>query len=180
MFEAGDYLIRRRRRVNGIGYEVLEDGESILEWTRHTADLASDFDITTPDGEPILRITVENLVPDVKAAFTVVDAREGGVLGLIRRNWRSFVRREFGLVDRYDLEFAVIRSRSRLLHLARNQFIKIVPYWYEITDDEGRRIGAIRGGLRGGCTLHLDDLEAVDPRMAVAAAVAIDAVEILV
>lgn len=180
MFEADEYRIRRRRRVDGIGYEVREAGEPILMWTRRTADLAADFDITTPDGEPVLRITVENLVPDVTAAFTVVDAREGGILGLIRRNWRSFVRRDFGLVDRYDIEFASVRSRSRLLHLARNQFIKLVPYWYVIENDEGHAVGSIRGGIRGGCTLRLDERCELDPRLAVATAIAVDAVEILV
>lgn len=180
MFDAAAYRIRRRRRVNGIGYEVLEDGDVILAWTRRTADLAADFELTTPDGEPVLRVTIDNLVPDVTAAFTVVDAREGGVLGLIKRDWGSIVRREFELVDRYDLVFANVRSKSRLLHIARNQFIKLVPYWYEITDSEGRPIGSIKGGFRGGCSLELCDTEALDQRMAVGTAIAVDAVEMLV
>lgn len=180
MFDAATYRIRRRRRVNGIGYEILEDGEVILAWTRRTADLAADFELTTPDGEPMLRVTIDNLVPEVAAAFTVVDAREGGVLGLIKRNWGSVVRREFELVDRYDLAFAHVRSKSRLLHIARNQFIKLVPYWYEITDGEGGPIGSFTGGFRGGCSVDLRDTERLDPRMAVGTAVAVDAVEMFV
>lgn len=180
MFEADEYRIRRRRVVNGVGYAVFEDDEPILKWTRRTADLTADFAITTPDGDPVLRITAENLVPDVAAAFTVVDAREGGILGLIRRNWRSVVKREFGLIDRYDLELASVHSRSRLLHVVRNQFIKLVPYWYVIENEDGRRVGSIRGRLRGGCTLRLDDTAALDPKLALATAIAVDAVEILV
>jgi hypothetical protein len=180
MFDAATYRIRRRRRVNGIGYEILEDGEVILAWTRRTADLATDFELTTPDGEPTLRVTTDNLVPDVAAAFTVVDARDGGVLGLIKRDWASIVRREFELVDRYDLAFARVRSKSRIFHIARNQFIKLVPYWYEITDTEGQSLGSITGGFRGGCSITMHDTERLDPRMVVGTAVAVDAVEMLV
>ena len=180
MFEASRYRIRRRRQVDGFDYEVIADGRRVLAWTRHSADLASDFDITTPAGKPVIRITAENLVPSVDAAYTVVDRHDGSILGLIRRDWHSVVRREFMLVDRFDLAIAAIRSRSRALHVARQQLIKVLPYWYAIADGDGRRIGLIRGGFRGGCTLSLDRVDAIDHRLAVAAAIAVDAVELLV
>lgn len=186
MFEAEEYVVRQRLTAEGTRYRVVEDGEVTLAWTKRKYDLGEEFLLRSAGGEPVLRVTRERVgdpaVPrrSLALTFTVVDERAGEVLGLVRRDWRSLLRRHWTLLDPQGIEFAGVEARSRLLAMFRQQFTTLVPYWYRIESAGGADLGSLRGvvSLHHGFRLALADADGtLDPRLALAASVVVDAVE---
>lgn len=179
MFEEGPYEVRRLRTAEGLAYELEADGEPELSWTLHPYHLGDGVDLRGPDGEPILRITADDVVEYVDAPFTVIDERDGSVVGLVRWNLRSLLRRNWGLLDPHGIEVATVGATSRLRSTVRRRWLRFVPYRYAIRDADGERIGEIRGSIRPGRAFSLDLHEDgdLDGRLALGASAIVDAAE---
>ncbi len=185
MLEGGTYEASRVRTPRGLAYELVADGEPTLAWELHPYHLGDDVHLEGPDGEPILRITTDDVLEYVDADFAVVDERDGSVVGLLRWTLRSLLRRQWGLVDPHGVEVATVVATSRFRSTVRRRWLRFVPYRYAIRDAEGERVGEQRGSLRPGraFALELDagaaegGDDAVDPRLVVGACAIVDAAE---
>ena len=182
MFEAAVYSARRRLTARGYDYELAGDGEPALEWTLGPYWLADDLLLETPAGDAALRLTGESPSEYASAPFTVVDERDGAVVGLVRRNLRSLVRRTWGLLDPHGIEVATVDATSRLRSVARQRWLRLVPYRYAIRNPDGEPLGEVRSSAvpRRAFTLDLtaDDSGALDPRLAIGASAVIDGFEL--
>ena len=185
MFGGGSYEARRRRTACGLAYELEAGGEPALSWTLHPYHLGDDVHLDGPDGEAVLRITTDDVVEYVDADFTVVDERDGDVVGLLRWTLRSLLRRQWGLLDPQGIEVATIGATSRFRSTVRRRWLRFVPYRYAIEDGEGEHLGEIRGSIRPGRAFSLElDADVVgagggdlDRRLALAASAIVDAAE---
>lgn len=193
MFEGGSYEARRKRTARGLAYELDVGADSdagdgaesrggpALSWTLHPHHLGDDVHLRDPDGEAVLRITADDVVEYVDAPFTVVDERDGTVLGLVRWNLRSLLRREWGLLDPHGIEVATIGASSRLRSTVRRRWVRFVPYRYAIRDGEGESLGDLRGSIRPGRAFSLELADAgegdLDPRLVLGACAIVDAAE---
>lgn len=189
MFEADAYVARRVLRKRGFAYELSaadepDDGgrEPLLGWTLRPTWLAQDLRLSTPDGEPVLRLTDESPSEYVDAPFTVVDDRDGTVLGLFSRTFYSLHRRTWAVLDADGFDLASIDATSRLRAIARRRFVKLVPYRYELRDPDGERLGELRSSPvpRRAFRLDLGDDpdRRLDRRLAIAACAVIDGFEL--
>lgn len=181
MVEGGAYEARRVRTARGLAYELESDGEPALSWTLHPYHLGEDVVLRGPDGEPVLRVTADDVAEYVDAPFAVVDERDGSVVGFVRWNLRSLVRRQWGLLDPQGLEVATVGATSRLRSTVRRRWLRVVPYRYAIRDGDGERLGGIRGSVRPGRAFSLDLDEGpdagLDRRLALGASAIVDAAE---
>lgn len=180
MFEGDSFEARRVRTARGLDYELETDGEPVLSWTLHPLHLGDGVHLRDADDQPVLRITTEEVDEYVDAQFTVVDERDGSVVGAIRWNLRSLFRRHWDLLDPHGVEVATVVATSGFRSVVRRRWIRIVPYRYAIRDGEGERVGGIRGSIRPGRAFSLDlsgDGSGVDHRLAVGASAIVDAAE---
>lgn len=171
----------RVRTTDGLAYELESAGEPVLSWTLHPFHLGEDVHLHGPGGEPLLRITAEDVVEYVDAPFTVVDEREDEVVGLVRWNLRSLIRRHWGLIDPHGIEVGAVEATSRLRSVVRQRWLRFVPYRYGIYGEDGERVGDLHGSLRPGSAFTLDlpggEAGGVDPRLAIGACAIVDAAE---
>lgn len=179
MVARGPYEARRVRTTRGLAYELDADGESVLSWTLHPFHLGDDVYLRDPDGEPVLRITADDVDEYVDASFAVLDARDDSLLGAIRWNLRSLVRRHWGLLDPHGVEVATVVATSRFRSIVRQRWLRFVPYRYAFRDADGEHLGDLRGSIRPGRAFFLDLAggDVVDRRLVVAASAIVDAAE---
>lgn len=182
MFDADVFRARRRRTARGLHYELRAGEEGVLTWSLGPHWLADDFRLETPGGEPVLRVTGESFSEYVDAPYSVVDERDGSVVGLLRRDLRSLVRRTWGLLDPHGVEVARVDASSRVLAVARQRWLRAVPYRYEVRGRDGDRLGRLASSVRPGraftLDLSADDAGDVDRRLAVGATAVVDAFEL--
>lgn len=180
MFEGGPYEARRIRTAAGLSYELESGGEPALSWTLHPYQLG-EVSLEAPDGEPVLRITAEDTGEYVDAHFTVVDVRTDDVVGHLRWNLRSLLRRHWALLDPHGIEVATVVASSRLRAVVRLRWLRFVPYRYAVRDADGDTVGDLRGSIRPERAFALsfgaDADGVVDPRLAVGASTIVDAFE---
>jgi len=188
MFEADAYAARRVLTKRGFAYELTPEGasEPALVWTLRPTWLADDLHLETPGGEPVLALTDESPSEYVDAPFTVVDERDGTVLGLLSRTFYSLHRRTWALLDLDGFPVATIDATSRLRSVARRRFLKLVPYRYELRDPDGERLGELHASVvpRRAFTLAFEDADpggdgtTLDRRLAIAASAVVDGFEL--
>lgn len=180
MFEGDTYEARRRRSTDGLAYELTEAGEPTLRWTLHPYRLR-EVSLRGPDDQPVLLATSGYEDEYVDAHFTVVDERDGSVVGHVQWTLRSLFRRHWGLLDPHGVEIASIVASSRLRAVVRLRWLRFVPYRYAFRDADGATVGDLSGSLRPERAFSLDlsaDAEGVvDPRLAVGASAIVDAFE---
>jgi hypothetical protein len=180
MFEGEAYEARRMRSTDGLTYELAEAGVPTLRWTLHPYQLG-EVQLRGPDDEPVLRVTAGYDDEYVDAHFTVIDERDGTVVGHLQWTLRSLFRRHWGLLDPHGVEAASVVASSRLRAVVRLRWLRFVPYRYALRDADGTTVGDLRGSVRPERAFSLD-LSAdvggsVDPRLAVGASAIVDAFE---
>lgn len=181
MFEGGPYEARRVRTERGLVYELESDGEPALSWTLHPYRLGDGVTLRDPDGEPVLRITADEVDEYVDAPFAVIDAGDGSVVGLVRWNLRSLLRRQWGLLDPHGIEVATVGATSRLRSTARRRWLRFVPYRYAVRGAGEEPLGELRGSLHPARAFSLDledgGANGPDDRLVLGAAAIVDAAE---
>ena len=180
MFDADRYTVKGTLLSLGKQYTVYEGETPILSATRERFRLVEGFDLAASDGSAVIRVTTDRL-PDVDATYTVVDSRVGEVVGALRHDWRSAFRHHWDLLDADGERVATVEEDSPLLALARRKLTSLIPCNYDVVGAAGDRLGRISGRLTNrhayGLDLGADRTGVVDPRLVIAAAVVIDAVE---
>lgn len=179
MFDGTRYTVKQKLLSFGSKYAVYEGGERILRSRKKKFKLKEDFRFADTNGDPVLRVTTDQIM-DVAATYTVVDERTDEVVGSLKRDWQSFLKHHWQLLDGDGSHIATVREDSMLYALLRRQVTTLIPFKYDIVDGT-EKLGDIDGkfSLRDTYTvdLSLDDRGVIDPRLAVAGAVVVDAIE---
>jgi uncharacterized protein YxjI len=179
MFEGDTYTVKQKIRI-GEAYNVYEEGTHVLSVKKKKLRLKEDVRFTDPDGDPVLRAKAGQVL-DVNAAYVITDERTGEEVGAVKRDWKSIFKHHWELLDPDGGVVARVVEDSVPMALARRYVTTLIPFRYHFEGSGGTRVGEIdeKFSFRDNYTIDLssDDEEAIDPRLGVAAAVLIDAIE---
>ena len=180
MFDGNRYTVKQKLLSFGSKYEVYEGDQKILQSKKKKFKLKEDFRFTDTNGDPVLRVTTDQIM-DVSATYTVVDERSDEVVGSLKRDWQSFFKHHWQFLGPEGARIATVKEDSLLYALLRRQVTTLIPFKYDIVSPADEKLGDIDGkfSFRDTYTidLSLDEESVVDPRLAVAGAVVIDAIE---
>lgn len=195
MFNGKRYTVKQKLLAFGNKYNVYEDGEHILKSKKKKFKLKEDFRFTDADGESVLRVTTDQIL-DVSATYTIVDERTEEVVGSLKRDWKSFFKHHWKLLDPDGSVIATVQEDSLLYALLRRKVTTLIPFKYDIVGAAGGKPGDGEGPRPSGNRAKLGDIDGkfslrdtysvnlaaaaegvLDPRLAVASAVVIDAIE---
>lgn len=179
MFEGDRYRVKQKIRI-GEAYNVYEEGEHVLSVKKKKFRLKEDVRFKSPDGEPVLRAKADQVL-DVNAAYAITDERTGEEVGAVKRDWKSFFKHHWELLDASGSVVARVVEDSVPMALARRHLTTLIPFHYNFEDRSGATVGSIdeKFSLRDNYRIDLsaDSQTLVDRRLGVAAAVLIDAIE---
>ena len=178
MFDSDVYKVKQKVLSLGNKYTIYEDGEKILESKQKKLKLKEDFRFYS-DDEPVLKVTTDQIL-DVAASYTVTDERTDEVVGALKRDW-TFFKHRWQLIDTENNVIGTVEESNILLALLRRFVFEFFPFKYSVTAPDGNLLGKIDGkfAIRDTYEVDLssDKDEKLDRRLAVAAAVLIDAIE---
>ena len=179
MFNSDLYKVKQKALSLGNKYSVYEDGEKILQSKQKKLKLKEDFRFYTPEDEAVLKVTTDQIL-DVAASYTVTDERSDEVVGALKRDW-TFLQHRWQLIDTDNNVIGTIEESSLPMALLRRFVFEFFPFKYQITSPDGELLGKLDGKFSIRDTYELDmsmdEDKAIDRRLAVAAAVLIDAIE---
>jgi uncharacterized protein YxjI len=178
MFDADSYEIRQKIMGFGQQYNIYENGEKILKSKQKPLKMKEDFRFYDTDGEPVLRVTTDQIL-DVAASYTVIDERNDETIGALKREF-TFLQHRWEIIDSDNRVIGSIEEDNQLMAIIRRFIAEFVPFSYRIVAQNGDSLGELNGklSLRDRYMLELtDDKDRLDRRLAVAAAVLVDAVE---
>jgi uncharacterized protein YxjI len=155
-------------------------GATVLRGTQKLFKLKEEFPFVDADGNDVFTVKAGGII-DVAGDYLLSDARTGRNLVVLDNDF-SILRDNWTIRDaETDAELASITSRGALVTLARSvlPFGELIPHKYEITDADGRHVGAIDGqlSLRDRYEIRIDDASTVPKEPIVAAAMVIDAIQ---
>lgn len=180
MFAGDRYTVERRPIAIGTRYTVYEDDVHVLSSKRRTYGPQGAFRFTDPGGVPILRLATDDPL-SVAATYSLFDERTDEVVGALRRDWRSALAHHWQLFDDEGVHVATVREDGLLRAAIRRKLTARLPFSYAVVAGDGTRLGDIAGSLTDrdafAVDLSTDEKGLLDPRLAVATAVMVDAVE---
>jgi uncharacterized protein YxjI len=155
-------------------------GDTVLKGKQKLFKLKEEFPFVDADGNDVFTVTAGGVI-DVAGDYLLSDARTGEDLVVLDNDF-SMLQDTWTIRDaETDTELASITSRGALVTLARSilPFGELIPHKYEITDADGRHVGAIDGQLsfRDRYEIRVDDASTVPKEPIVAAAMVIDAIQ---
>lgn len=178
MFESDSYKVRQKALSIGNKYLIYEDDEQILKSAQKKLKLKEDFRFKDMDDNPVLRVTTDQVL-DVAASYTVTDEQTDEPIGAIKEDL-TFLHHSWKILDTEGNVVADIKEDNMAMALVRRFVTTLLPFSYRI-EDETSVLGTIKGqfAFRDTYSIDLssDSGEKIDPRMAVVAAVVIDAME---
>lgn len=174
MFDSNKYEVRQKLVSIGKKYNVYEGEEQILQCTKKKLKLKEDFRFESVEGEPVLRITTDQVI-DVAATYNVVDETTDKPVGAVKQDF-TFLKHRWQILDPEGKQIATVREDSMPMALARRFVTTLIPFSYVIKQN-GNELGFIDGqfAVRDKYSIEVD--EEIDPRLAIAATVLIDAME---
>lgn len=181
MFDSDRYEVRQKLGF-GDRYNIYVDGadEPFLTSAQKRFRLREDFRFDDAEtGEEAFRVTADSVL-DVAAAYDIVDSRSGERVGSVKREVVSFLKHEYALLDADGNAVATVTEDSLLKAVLRRKVTTFIPFSYDIVAPDGSTLGSIDEAfsLRDTYTVDLSAADgALDPRLAVIAAVVIDAIE---
>ncbi|MFC7202904.1 hypothetical protein ACFQJC_05215 [Haloferax namakaokahaiae] len=177
MFDASQYEVRQKISI-GTKYTVYEDGTPILSAKKKKLKLKEDFRLHDYDsGEERFRIKADSIL-DVSAAYDIVDSKTGERVGAVKRGAFSFAKHTYQLLGPNGNVVGRIVEDNVPMAIARRFLSTLIPFSYRIEGANGEPVGSIgeQFSLKDKYTIDLDT-SVIDPRLAVVAAVVIDAIE---
>lgn len=179
MFQGDTYRVKQKIRI-GEAYNVYEEGDHVLSVKKKKFRLKEDVRFKDTDGNPVLRAKAGKVL-DVNTAYAITDERTGEEVGAVKRDWKSFFKHHWELLDASGSVVARVVEDSVPMALARRHLTTLIPFRYHFEDHSGTQVGSIyeKFSLRDNYRIDLraDDEETIDRRLGVAAAVLIDAIE---
>lgn len=182
--ELSRYTIRRKLlQLFGASFTILDEHERVVGFSSQQAfKLREDIRIFEDESRSrtLLAIRARQVI-DWSAAYDVVDGTDGHRIGTLRRKgWSSLVRDSWEVLDDHERPVGQLREDSQVLALLRRVVSNLIPQRFHVTGPDGRELASLR--VRFNPLLYKLDVEvrdrtAIDPRLVLATAVLIAAVE---
>jgi hypothetical protein len=178
------YTIRRKiLKLFGASFSVLdEQGREVGFSSQKAFKLREDIRIFTDASQSrtLLAIRARQVI-DWSAAYDVVDGSDEHRIGSLRRKgWSSLVRDSWEILDAHERPFATLREDGPVLAILRRVLSNLIPQQFHITDPLGRELAVLRVRFNPfvyRLDVEVRDRDAIDPRLVLATAVLIAAVE---
>lgn len=184
-FEANEYMIRRKMfTVFGSQFHVFNpQGEVILYSKQKAFRWKEDIRVYASEEmtEERLVISARQMI-DFSAAYDVVDPQEDRKLGALRRKgFSSMFRDSWEFLDENDQPFAKLQEDSMLMATLRRFLANLIPQTFHATHD-GRTIIEYKQHFNPfiyklDVRIVPDAREYLDPRLALAGAILLAAIE---
>ena len=178
------YTVRRKiLTLVGAQFHVRTEGERLIAFTQLKAfKLKEDIRVYADEQkrQELLSIQARQII-DFSASYDVQDSRTGEKVGALRRKgMKSILRDEWVVLDRGDQEIALIQEESMFVALLR-RFINLIPQSFHV------KVGDVIVGrihqnfnpfvLKLSVDFGEDRGRQVDPRLGLAAAILLAAIE---
>lgn len=178
MFESDKYKVKQKALSIGNRYMIYEDDEQILKSAQKKLKLKEDFRFKDMDDNPVLRVTTDKML-DIAASYTVTDEQTDEPIGAVKEEL-SFLQHNWTILDTEGNAVADITEDNLAFALIRRFVTTLLPFSYVIENEKGV-LGNIKGRFSFRDTYEIDlsqdSEDMLDPRLVVAAAVLIDAME---
>jgi len=185
--ELSHYTIRRKLlKLFGASFHVLDAQGRVVGFSSQKAfKLREDIRIFADEtrSRTLLAIRARQVL-DWSAAYDVVDGTDGQRLGVLRRKgWSSLVRDTWEVLDAHERPVGALREDSQVMALLRRFVSDLIPQRFHLVaagDPAERPLASLRVRFNPfvyKLDVEVHDREAVDPRLVLAAAVLVAAVE---
>ena len=178
------YTVRRKvLTLVGAQFHAYSEGEELIAFTQLKAfKLKEDIRVYTDESKKteLLAIKARQII-DISASYDVTDSLTGEKVGALRRKgMKSILRDEWLVLDPADQEFAMIQEESMFVALLR-RFINLIPQSFHLKIGE-QVVGRIHQNFNPFVLkLTVDQAEdrqkRIDPRLGLAAAILLAAIE---
>jgi uncharacterized protein YxjI len=178
------YLIRRKvLKIFGASFHIYDAAGQVVGFSAQKAfKLKEDIRIFSDESKSteLLAIKARQIV-DFSAGYDVVDSTEGRKIGAARRKgWSSIVRDSWELLDAEDQPIARIQEDSTVMAMLRRFLSNLIPQKFHLVSNDGREQALLCVKFNPFVYKLLVDLSddcRVDPRLVLAGAVLIAAIE---
>ena len=183
-FRHSTYLVRRKvLKIFGGAFHIYDASENLLFFSELKAfKLKEDIRLYESDAkrQELLTIRARQVI-DFGATYDVVDPAAGKVGALRRKGLKSILKDEWLVLDAGDREVGKITEDSTLLALVRRFLTNLVPQKFR-AEVRGQRVGSFKQRfnpfvLKLEVDLSGNTAGALDPRLAIAAAILLCAIE---
>lgn len=178
------FTIRRKiLTVLGAKFHIFDAAGKPIGFSRQKAlKLKEDIRVYSDESMSTeLMAVLARQIIDFGAAYDVIDSRSGEKVGALRRRGlRSLLRDQWQVLDEQDRELGVLQEDNQLLALVRRFVTDLLPQSYRLSDPQGRTLAAMRRHFNPfvhKLTVTIDDDQAVDPHLVLAAGILLVAVE---
>lgn len=178
------YTLRRKvLTLVGAQFHVRDAADKLIAFTQLKAfKLKEDIRVYTDESKKteLLAIKARQII-DISASYDVTDSLTGEKIGALRRKgMKSILRDEWLVLDPADQEFAMIQEESMFVALLR-RFINLIPQSFHLKIGE-QVVGRIHQNfnpfvLKLTVDLGEDRQKRIDPRLGLAAAILLAAIE---
>lgn len=183
-FGLSRYTIRRKfLQLFGASFHVLDaQGRAVAFSSQKAFKLREDIRIFSDESRSrtLLAIRARQVI-DWSAAYDVVDGTDGHRVGTVRRKgWSSLVRDSWEVLDAHERAVGHLREDSQVLALLRRFLSNLIPQRFHLTGMDGREVAVLRVHFNPfvyKLDVEVRDRDAVDPRLVLATAALIAAVE---
>lgn len=182
--ELSRYTIRRKvLQLFGASFTVLdEQGREVGFSSQKAFKLREDIRIFEDASRrrTLLAIRARQVI-DWSAVYDVVDGADERRIGSLRRKgWSSLVRDSWEILDAHERPIGQLREDSQLLAILRRVLSNLIPQHFQVLGPDGRVSAELRVRFNPflyRLDVEIRDREAIDPRLVLATAVLIAAVE---
>jgi uncharacterized protein YxjI len=163
----------------GASFRLFDDQDQLVFFVKQKAfKLKEEITVFADEAQsqPRLHIRARNIM-DISATYDVSET-DGTVVGAIRRQGMKSIFRDTWLVlDTSGAEIAKIEEDSLLAALFRRFVTALLPQTFGVTDASGKRVAEIKQRFTFFRLTYDVRLDGLDPRLGVAAAVLLLAIE---
>lgn len=185
IFEYRTYLLHRQVFALTGKFRFYEPGGKLVMFSEQKMfRLREDIRVYSDESkqQEVLMVKARQII-DFSAAYDVVDSATGGKVGVLRRKgWSSLLRDEWEVLNAQDQPIGALFEDSMGLALLRRLLLgSLLPQNYDMTVGQARvadlkqRFNLFRYEL--DLDLSMDSTHQLDPRLGIAAAILLAAVE---
>jgi hypothetical protein len=178
------YTVRRKiLTLAGAQFHVRTPDEKLLAFTQLKAfKLKEDIRVYSDETKRSEFLSIQaRQILDISAAYDVQDSRTGEKVGALRRKgMKSIIRDTWHVLDAAEQEIGIIEEESAFVALLR-RFINLIPQSFHVKIGE-QVVGRIHQNfnpfvLRLTVDFSEDRSKRIDPRLGLAAAILLAAIE---
>ena len=155
-------------------------GNVVLRGKQKLLKMKEEFPFVDGEGNEVFRVKAGGIL-DVAGNYAIEDAETGERVAILDNDYSIFQDTWKVRDGQTEEKLAEINSRGAVVTMARNllPFGELIPHKYEISDQQGRHVGAIDGqlSLKDRYEVTIDDADSVPKEPVLAAAMVIDAIQ---